>query len=265
MHIQHSGAVLVTSAHKAGDYAGALAWINRLREVGLPVSRNGYAAAVDACCSLENPGAAICVLGAMAEVGVVPSASVYNAVFETICPPSEGGYDGSRRWKQGAGEQEAFLDEGGIREGGESGSSGGGVVAGCGEDGSRGRGGDIVEGGGGGSVGGNGRRIVVEVNGLAGVGGGGGGGTGVGGWEGQTGFRKRDPRAAEKADNAIALFKSMAERGVPMNGVTYALVMAALLAAERIDDVVKLWKQVRREKRAKVTRCKTGVSRHSSG
>ncbi|CAN0361484.1 unnamed protein product, partial [Laminaria digitata] len=101
---EHSGAVLVTSAHKAGDYAGALAWVNRLQEAGLPVSRNGYAAAVDACCSLGNPGAAMGVLRAMAEAGVVPSPSVYNAVFETLCPPSEGGYDGSRRWKEGGNE-----------------------------------------------------------------------------------------------------------------------------------------------------------------
>ena len=65
-------------------------------------------------------------------------------------------------------------------------------------------------------------------------------------------LRRRDPRAAEKADSVAALFKSMAERGVPMNGVTYALVMAALLAAERVDDVLGLWKQVGRERGERV-------------
>ncbi|CAM9283116.1 unnamed protein product, partial [Scytosiphon promiscuus] len=212
-----SSAAVVVAAHDAGDHAAALAWVDRLRGAGLPVSRNGYSAAVNACCALGKPEAAIGVLEVMLESKVVPSASVYNAVLETICPPSEGGYSARARLRD---DDEAF--------------SGGGV--------------ETAAGGGGGGA-----------NGLDGVGEGAGGerkDAQEGGGGGQFVGQGRDPGSAAgvKADRALSLFEDMWARAVPMNGVTYAMVICALLRAEREDDVLRLWEQAWSDRRTKKLR-----------
>eukprot|EP00903_Cladosiphon_okamuranus_P008809 g8436.t1 len=227
-----SSAAVVVAAYKAGDHAAAVAWVDRLRSAGLAISRNGYAAAVNACCALGNPEAAAGVLGVMSEAQVVPTASLYNAVLETICPPSEGGYSATARLTDGAATFRA--GETTEVENGSGSGGGGGGREGCGSES---------------------RDGVAEINGLAGAGGGGGGGGGEGGQgQAQEGGRRKEPpesesgrgrgaSAAEKAESALALFEEMRERKVPMNGVTYAMVVCALLGAEREDQVLRLWTQ----------------------
>lgn len=226
--LQDSSAAVVVAAYKAGDHAAAVAWVDRLRSAGLAISRNGYAGAVNACCALGDPEAAAGVLGVMSEAQVVPTASLYNAVLETICPPSEGGYSATARLTAGA----ATLGAGESAEA-EHGSGSG--------DGGGGGGGSESRGG------------VAEINGLAGAGGGGGGqgqaqerGRGKERPESESG-RGRGASAAEKAESALALFEEMRERKVPMNGVTYAMVVCALLVADREDEVLRLWTQARGE------------------
>lgn len=214
---QDSSAAVVVAAYKAGDHAAAVAWVDRLRSAGLAISRNGYSAAVSACCALGNPDAAAGILGAMSEARVVATASAYNAVLETICPPSEGGYSARVR----------LRDDDAAAPGEGEGEAAGETTAEAVESGS-GRGG-----------------VVVEINGLASTG---------AEAEGAGGRRKEPPeeesgrgggsRAAEKAESALSLFEVMWEREVPMNGVTYAIVICALLAAGREDEVLRLWTQV---------------------
>lgn len=220
--IQDSSAAVVVAAYKAGDHAAAVAWVDRLRSAGLSISRNGYAAAVNACCALGDPGTAAGVLGVMSEAQVVASASLYNAVLETIHPPSEGGYSATVRLRGDAATPE--IEAGGAEDV-EDGSGRGG--------GSKSRGG------------------VAEINDLAGAGRGRGGQEQAreGGWTREPPEAGRGPgrgsRAAEKAESALTLFEEMRERKVPMNGVTYAMVICALLGAEREDEVLRLWTQVR--------------------
>ncbi|CAB1110596.1 unnamed protein product [Ectocarpus sp. CCAP 1310/34] len=191
-----STAAVVLAAYKAGDHAAAIAWVDRLDRAGLPVSRNGYTAGVNACCALGKPDAAISILGMMLEGRLVPTASVYNAVLESICPASEGGYSARVRLRDSS----PALSGGRLTE--EADGSGG----------------------------------EEELNGL---------------------FRARERRedgerdepaglirdttAAAKADRALSLFEEMWAREVPMNGVTYAIVICALLRAEREDQVLRLW------------------------
>lgn len=217
--VQDSSAAVVVAAYKAGDHAAAVAWVDRLRSAGLAISRNGYAAAVHACCALGEPEAAAGVLGVMSEAQVAASASLYNAVLETICPPSEGGYSATVRLRD-----EAATSEAGETVEAVDGSGGGGVCESCGG--------------------------VAEINGLAGA----GGGRGTGQEQAREGAPGKEPpepgpgrgsKAAEKAESAVALFEEMRERKVPMNGVTYAMVICALLEAEREDEVLRLWTQVR--------------------
>lgn len=230
--LQDSSAAVVVAAYKAGDHAAAVAWVDRLRSAGLAISRNGYAAAVNACCALGDPDAAAGVLGVMSEAEVVPNASLYNAVLEAICPPSEGGYSAT------------------VRLRGDAGASGGAGETAEAENGSGGRG---DGGGGGGESRGGGGDVVAEINGLAGAGRGGRRQEQV--QEGRRGKEPPEPgpggrgsRAAEKAEAALALFEEMRERKVPMNGVTYAMVVCALLGAEREDEVLRLWAQVRKRR-----------------
>eukprot|EP00752_Nemacystus_decipiens_P016473 g14726.t1 len=231
-----SSAAVVVAAYKAGDHAAAVAWVDRLRSAGLAISRNGYAAAVHACCALGDPDAAAGVLGVMSEAQVVPAASLYNAVLETICPPSEGGYSATVRLRD-----DAATPGGGAGEAGEEAES---------DSGGRGR-----RGGGGESRGGGGesRGGVAEINGLAAGRGGRGRGPGQAAKEGGRGEEPPEPEppgggrgssaAEKKAESALALFEVMRKRKVPMNGVTYAMVVCALLGAEREGDVLRLWTQ----------------------
>lgn len=212
------------AAYKAGDHAAAVAWVDRLRSAGLTISRNGYAAAVNACCALGDPDAAAGVLGVMSEAEVVPTASLYNAVLETICPPSEGGYSATVRLRDDA------TASGGVGEAVEAKKGSGGGIGGGGDGG-----GSESRGGG-----------VAEINGLAGNGLAGAGGGGRRKEPPESGPGQRGSRDAEKAEAALALFEEMRERKVPMNGVTYAMVVCALLGAEREDEVLRLWTQVRR-------------------
>lgn len=216
------------AAYKTGDHAAAIAWVDRLHRAGLPVSRNGYTAAVNACCALGNTWAAADVLRVMSEARVVPNASLYNTVLETICPPSEGGYSARARWTN---------------------DGGGGVAASA--DGSEG-----VE-----SVGGRGSGSRSSREGGR-AGGESAARSVVVGKEEREGRGEEEPpeleearyphhhhydrprTAAEKADSALSLFEEMWRREVPMNGVTYAMVICALLEAEREDEVLRLWAQV---------------------
>lgn len=204
--LQDSTAAVVLAAYKVGDHAAAIAWVDRLDRAGLPVSRNGYTAAVKACCALGKPDAAISILGMMLEGRLVPTASVYNTVLEAICPPSEGGYSARVRLRDSG----SALSDGRLTE----------EADGC---------------GGGGSGGEEG------LNGLAHARGGGG----EDGGREEPARLRRDTTAAAKADRALSLFEEMRAREVPMNGVTYAIVICALLRAEREDEVLRLWTLVR--------------------
>lgn len=195
--------------------------MKRLRSAGLPISRNGYAAAVEACCAMGKPEVAIRVLESITEGEAVgrdahlclPGVSAYNTVLETLCRcgrPDGALVDSSSRvWKRKDEKSGVFF---GMGRSGEVQAPGG--VHGLGS------GVDSIEGG---------RR-------------GGIGDTGSGG-EGQ---RERYPSAVERAESAVRLLADMVGRGVSVNGVTYELVISALLEAERVDDIVDLWKQVRR-------------------
>ncbi|CAM9133805.1 unnamed protein product [Ectocarpus sp. 4 AP-2014] len=191
-----STAAVVLAAYKAGDHAAAIAWVDRLDSADLPVSRNGYTAAVNACCALGKPDAAISILGMMLEGRLVPTASVYNAVLESICPASEGGYSARVRLRDSS----PALSGGRLTE--EADGSG----------------------------------SEEELNGLS---------RAIergedGGRDEPAGLR-RDTTAVAKADRVLSLFEEMWAREVPMNGVTYAIVICALLRAEREDEVLRLW------------------------
>ncbi|CAM9449134.1 unnamed protein product [Ectocarpus sp. 13 AM-2016] len=191
-----STAAVVLAAYKAGDHAAAIAWVDRLDRAGLPVSRNGYTAAVNACCAVGKPDAALSILGMMLEGRLIPTASVYNAVLESMCPASEGGYSARVRLRDGS----PALSGGRLAE--EADGSGG----------------------------------VEELNGLSRA-----GERGEDGGRDEPAGLRRDATASAKADRALSLFEEMWAREVPMNGVTFAIVICALLRAEREDEVLRLW------------------------
>lgn len=243
VNLQDSAAAVIVAAYKTGDHAAAIEWVDRLRCAGLSVSRNGYTAAVNACCALGNLEAAAGVLGVMSEARVVPSASLYNAVLETICPPSEGGYSARVRWRNGDGDGGGGLGGDGVAasaegvEGVESDnghgsrrSSSSSREGDCASGGSAGAGSVVV---GKGVRKGRGEEEPPESK------------EGARDDDADDDHHDRPRRAAEKADSALSLFEEMWRREVPMNGVTYAMVISALLGAERKDEVLSLWTQVR--------------------
>lgn len=182
-----------------------MGWLDRLRAARVPISLKGYVAVANACCALGTPMGAVRVLDMMAEAGLVPSASVYNTVFGAFCPS----YSAGRRRER---EKEDEVDE-----------TVGWGVEGEGDDGVR-----------------DDSGVASGVNGLqlaAGDGDEDGDGEDASEW-------RRHPRAVELADRVLALLEEMKERRVPATGVTYAVVVAALLEAERVDDVLAMWQQV---------------------
>lgn len=198
------------AAYSTGDYGGALAWMNRLRGAGLPISRNGYAASVDACCAMGKPAVAIQILESITEGKgeggdahlSIPGVSTYNTVLETLCRC--GGSDAalneslSRVWKKQGEKTGVYFDVG--------------------------RSGEVQDYGG--------------VHGL---------GNGVDSIEGgREGRRERYPSAVERAESAMRLLSDMVDQRVSVNDVTYELVISVLLEAERVDDIVDLWKRVSR-------------------
>lgn len=209
----------------------------------MPISRNGYAAAVDACCAMGVPEVALGVLDAVVDSGFVPNGLMYSAIFKAIFagrPEFSSGWrsvsrdDGDdndnnddddqvprefvfdfeaeedRQEERGQGDTRRPEDNDRVRNSvDDAGRDGVGV----------------------GVVNGHVSRRGPDEE-----------------WRDQEG-KKQDPNVGEKADMAVSLLSHMRGQDVLVKGSTYALVASALMDAGRPEDVLALWQEVRCDRR----------------
>lgn len=210
-----------------GDFAGAVAWLDRLRHAGLRLSWKGYASCIDACRKLGSPEAARRVFDVMISANVEPTTAVYNAVLGAYCFSSAAPkdlYDGLRREEsQGVGPpDDLWVDIAGTGRRGRGDDRGDVVV-------------DVNRGGGSDS----GVEWAADLEERAGeqV-------EGPGEWGGKGLQQHPHPKSGEWAVGAVEMLQDMRSRDVMPDALSYALVITALISAERIEQVVSVWKRV---------------------